>query len=74
MGYKTISISDDVYARLSALKRRDESFTKLFLRLTEAKKPRLSNFYGKWRMSDREERLMFKDLKSTWGKWSENSR
>lgn len=74
MGYKTISISDDVYARLSALKRRGESFTNLFIRLTETKKPKLSNFYGRWRMSDKEEHLMFKDLKSMWGKWNESSR
>jgi len=29
----------------------------------------LSNFYGKWRMSDKEEDLIFDDLKTMWGKW-----
>ncbi len=74
MGYKTISISDEVYARLSALKKRGESFTGLFLRLTETKKPKLSSFYGKLRMTDEEERSMFRDLKKFWGKWDEGLR
>jgi len=33
MGYKTISLSDEAYKKLSALKREGESFTSVILRL-----------------------------------------
>jgi len=69
MAYKTISISDDVYSKLSALKKGKESFSDLFLRITKEEKPKLSNFYGKWKMSDEEEESIFKELKSLWGSW-----
>ena len=35
MGSKNISISDEVYLRLSELKLKDESFTELIYRLTD---------------------------------------
>jgi predicted CopG family antitoxin len=34
---RTITVSDEIYKRLSALKGRDESFSELFERLTEGK-------------------------------------
>ena len=34
-----------------------------------SKKPKLSNFYGMWKMSDEEEKAIFKELKSLWGGW-----
>jgi predicted CopG family antitoxin len=37
---KTITIKDDVYEKLVELKRNDESFSDLFLRLAECQNPR----------------------------------
>jgi len=42
MGSRTIAISDEVYLRLSALKQRGESFSRLLGRL--AKRPSLLDF------------------------------
>ena len=69
MTYKTISISDEVYSKLSALKKRNESFSNLFLRLTKEEKPELRNFYGKWKMSDKEEERIFRDMNRLWKNW-----
>ncbi len=71
MAYKTISISEEVYSNLFALKKRNESFSDLFLRLTkrEKPKPKLSNFYGKWKMSDKEEERIFKNINTLWSNW-----
>jgi predicted CopG family antitoxin len=50
MGFKTISISEDVYDLLSMLKRKGESFTDLLRRLgTESKESgSLDEFFGMW--------------------------
>ena len=71
MTYKTISISEEVYLNLSALKKRNESFSDLFLRITkrEKPKPKLSNFCGKWKMSDKDEELIFKNINTLWNNW-----
>ena len=66
MAYKTISISDEVYSKLLALKKRNESFSNLFLWLTKKENPDLRNFYGKWKMSDEEEERIFNDIKKMW--------
>ena len=39
MPTKTITITEDAYERLRALKREDESFSKLVVRLTESEDP-----------------------------------
>jgi len=36
---KTITIRDEVYKKLSTVKKKDESFSELFERLTEGKNP-----------------------------------
>ncbi|ODS37597.1 hypothetical protein BEH94_10255 [Candidatus Altiarchaeales archaeon WOR_SM1_SCG] len=69
MVYKTISISGEVYSKLLALKRSNESFSDLFLRVTKKEKPKLRNFYGKWKMSDKEEESILKDINSLWSSW-----
>ncbi|ODS42583.1 MAG: hypothetical protein MSIBF_04535 [Candidatus Altiarchaeales archaeon IMC4] len=71
MSYKTISVSDEAYAKLTALKKSHESFTSLFMRLSNREKPKLGNFYGKWVMSRAEEEKIFGGLESAWGKWGE---
>jgi len=74
MAYKTISISDNAYSKLSALKKRNESFSDLFLRITKEEKPKLRNFYGKWKMSDEEEERIFREINSLWGSWKINQK
>ncbi len=47
---KIISLSDEAYARLKALKGTDKSFTKVVIELTEPKKPKLlSDYAGIWK-------------------------
>jgi predicted CopG family antitoxin len=67
MGYKTISLSDEAYKKLSALKREGESFTSVILRLcfTSTKKP-LKSFAGSWDMCEEEEKEIFGLLSELW--------
>ncbi len=61
---KTISIMDDVYDRLVALKRADESFSDELRRLTETKGSILE-FAGMWKdMTDEEADRIKKTIKS----------
>ena len=48
------------------LKGSNESFSDLFLKVTKEEKPKLRNFYGKWKMSDKEEERILKDINSLW--------
>lgn len=72
MGYKTISLSDEAYRRLSSLKREGESFTDVILRLcsTTPKRP-LASFAGAWAMSDEEEREIFGEIMELWRNYEE---
>ena len=54
MGFKTITIKDELYRDLLKLKRKDESFSELFERLAKREKPDLMMFAGAWKMSDDE--------------------
>ena len=63
MGFKTITIKDEVYRDLLKLKRKDESFTELFKRLTEREKLDLTRFAGAWKMSDDEWKKIERVLK-----------
>lgn len=56
MGTRTIRVSDDVYDRLEARKRDDESFTELLRRLTEQERDIYAGF-GVWEGTDRPERM-----------------
>jgi len=38
------------------------------LKITKKETPKLSNFYGKWKMTDKEERI-FKDINTLWSNW-----
>ena len=48
MGYKTISLRDEVYRRLRDEKRGSESFSDVIVRLLEAKQPPLRKYAGAW--------------------------
>ena len=70
MGYKNISISDDVYKLLASLKSKGESFNSFFLRVFGKKeKKKLTDFAGAWNMTDDEEREFKRDLKKMWSAW-----
>ena len=56
MGTKTIRVSEEVYERLEARKRQNESFTELLERLTEEKRDIYAGF-GAWADSDATERM-----------------
>lgn len=50
---KIISLSDEAYGRLKALKGNDKSFTKIVIELTEPKKPKsLLDYAGVWKDRD----------------------
>ncbi|MEK6922004.1 MAG: antitoxin VapB family protein [Nanoarchaeota archaeon] len=64
MATKTISIMDDVYERLVALKRTDESFSDELRRLTETK-GNIMEFAGIWKdMSDKDADEMKKVIRN----------
>lgn len=54
MGFKTITIKDDVYRDLLKLKRKDESFSEFFRRLADRERPDLMRFAGAWKMNEGE--------------------
>ena len=52
---KVISLSNKAYATLKALKRGDDSFSDVVLKITEKeKKPSIMDFWGKWPGTDKE--------------------
>lgn len=73
LGTKTIELDEDAYKRLKALKRKNESFTDVVLRLTRS--PPKKSFYdlaGAWEMSDEEERELMSYLDQLWGAFDES--
>ncbi len=65
MTTKTISILDDVYGRLKAFKRHDESFSDELRRLTETKGS-VMEFSGVWKdMTDKAAEEMKKAIEKT---------
>lgn len=56
MGTKTIRVSEEIYDRLEARKREDESFTDLLERLTDEERDIYAGF-GAWADSDATEKM-----------------
>lgn len=56
MATKTIRVTEEVYERLEARKRDEESFTDLLARLTEQERDIYAGF-GAWEGTDRPERM-----------------
>jgi len=48
MGFKTITLSEDAYNRLKALKRENESFSDVILHLIEEKPDIVKEAWGAW--------------------------
>ncbi len=57
MTSKNISITEDVYNKLLKIKREDESFSELFLRLLKIQKNNLEKSFGAWKLSEKEKEI-----------------
>lgn len=72
---KTIMVSDDIYGRLSKIKKKtNKSFSQLLENLMEKdnkkrKYESLLNIKGSWKESPEDEKIE-KELKKEWGKWN----
>ena len=56
MTSKNISITEDVYKKLIKIKKDDESFSELFLRLLRIQKVKIDKLFGSWNLSEEEKR------------------
>ena len=65
---KNIMISNEVYTRLRAIKRDDESFSELIRRLLNYKKTSLLDLAGEWPFSKKVITEQEKYLEETWQK------
>lgn len=73
MTSKNISITEDVYNKLLKIKREDESFTELFLRLLKIQKSSLDKSFGAWKLSE-EEKEVWDDLTTRKGRsWNKSA-
>ena len=65
MASKNISITEEAYEALQREKGSDESFTDAILRLTR-KRGKLSDCFGSWKMTEREEEVVRAELAGGW--------
>ncbi len=68
MTTKTISITEDVYNILILEKQKGESFSDVISRLVK-RRSRLSDSFGKWKMTDEEIEEFQSELKKMWQEW-----
>lgn len=54
MTSKNISITEDVYKKLMKIKRENESFSELFIRLLKIQKNNMEKSFGAWNLSEKE--------------------
>ena len=74
MTSKNISITEEVYKKLLRIKREDESFSELFLRLLKIQKNALEKSFGAWELSKEEESKVWADLTTRKGrKWNKSN-
>ncbi len=62
MTSKNISITEDVYNKLLKIKRDNESFSELFLRLLKIQKNTLEKSFGTWSLSEVEKKEIWAGL------------
>ncbi len=73
MTSKNISITEDVYKKLMKIKRENESFSELFLRLLNIQKLKMEKSFGKWKLSAKEESEIWNDITNRPGRRWKNS-
>ncbi len=74
MTSKNISITEDVYNKLLKIKRDDESFSELFLRLLKIQKITLEKSFGAWDLSEEEEKEIWSEILTRNGRnWSKSN-
>ncbi len=74
MTSKNISITEDVYNKLLKIKREDESFSELFLRLLKIQKNTLEKSFGAWDLSEEEEKEIWTGISTRNGRsWNKSN-
>ncbi|MFX1435223.1 MAG: antitoxin VapB family protein [Promethearchaeota archaeon] len=68
MTSKNISITEEVYNKLLKIKKEDESFSELFLRLLKIQKDKLESSFGAWNLSEKEKKEIWSDITSRSGR------
>jgi len=67
MTSKNISITEEVYQKLMKIKRENESFSELFLRLLKIQRINIKRIFGAWNLSEEEESEIWKDISNRTG-------
>ena len=62
MTSKNISITEEVYKKLMKIKRENESFSELFLRLLRIQKVKMEKTFGTWNLSKKEKGEIWDDI------------
>ncbi|MBD3198338.1 MAG: antitoxin [Candidatus Lokiarchaeota archaeon] len=74
MASKNISITEEVYNKLIRIKREDESFSELFLRLIKSQKNSIGEAFGKWDLTEEEIREIWDPITKRNGRsWNKPS-
>jgi len=74
MTSKNISITEDVYNKLLKIKRENESFSELFLRLLKIQKDTLEKSFGAWNLSKEEEKEIWAGITNRSGRsWNKSN-
>jgi len=73
MTSKNISITEDVYKKLMKIKRENESFSELFLRLLKIQKINMEKSFGAWNLSAKEKVEIWEDITNRPGRSWKNS-
>jgi predicted CopG family antitoxin len=74
MTSKNISITEDVYNKLLKIKRDNESFSELFLRLLKIQKNTLEKSFGAWNLSEEKEKEIWAGISTRNGRnWSKSN-
>ncbi|MHA1672436.1 MAG: antitoxin VapB family protein [Promethearchaeota archaeon] len=70
MASKTISITEEIYDRLNALKIKSESFSQLFQRMIDLYQKNLTECFGAWKISSEDYETIWEDITQRSGrKW-----
>ena len=73
MTSKNISITKDVYDKLLKIKRENESFSELFLRLLKIQKSNMEMSFGAWNLTEKERKEIWEDITNRTGrKWEKS--